>query len=132
MPIQRNQPSPERQSVLSFVSPSVADLLFFETVDAKTVGAGGGKTVTAISSASQSSTAGSVTDSDYHEVGFLVQVTSTAHGFVVGDVVTVMNAPDGSNGLNPNGTLSFLASLITSFKSSKETQDAIIPMGLCF
>ena len=104
MPIQRNQPSPERQSVLSFVSPSVADLLFFETVDAKTVGAGGGKTVIAISSASQSSTAGSVTDSDYHEVGFLVQVTSTAHGYSVGDVVTVENAPDGSNGLNPNGT----------------------------
>ncbi len=106
MPIQRNQPSPERQSVLSFVSPSVADLLFYETVDAKTVGAGGGKTVIAISSATQAVevTAGGTYDGDYHESGFLVQVTSTAHGFVVGDVVTVMNAPDGSNGLNPNGT----------------------------
>jgi len=106
MPIQRNQPSPERQSVLSFVSPSVADLLFYETVDAKTVGAGGGKTVIAISSATQAVevTAGGTYDGDYHESGFLVQVTSTAHGFVVGDVVTVINAPDGSNGLNPNGT----------------------------
>ena len=106
MPIQRGQPAPERQSVLSFVSPSVADLLFYETVDAKTVGAGGGKTVIAISSATQAVevTAGGTYDGDYHESGFLVQVTSTAHGFVVGDVVTVMNAPDGSNGLNPNGT----------------------------
>jgi len=106
MPIQRNQPSPERQSVLSFVSPSVADLLFYETVDAKTVGAGGGKTVIAISSATQAVevTAGGTYDGDYHESGFLVQVTSTAHGFVVGDVVTIINAPDGSNGLNPNGT----------------------------
>ena len=38
MPVSRNQPSPQRQSVLSFVSPKVADLLFFETVDAQRVG----------------------------------------------------------------------------------------------
>lgn len=38
MPIQRNQPSPQRQSVLTFVSPNVQDLLFFETVDAQRVG----------------------------------------------------------------------------------------------
>ncbi len=38
MPVSRNQPSPQRQSVLSFVSPKVADLLFFETVDAQKVG----------------------------------------------------------------------------------------------
>ena len=116
MPIQRNQPSPERQSVLTFVSPSVADLLFFETVDAKTVGAGGGKTVTAISSASQSSTAGSVTDSDYHEVGFLVQVTSASHGYAVGDVVTVENAPAGSNGLSANGTFEIREEDTNTFK----------------
>ncbi len=38
MPVSRNQPSPQRQSVLSFVSPKVADLLFFETVDAPKIG----------------------------------------------------------------------------------------------
>lgn len=38
MAIQRNQPSPQRQTVLSFVSPNVQDLLFFETVDAQRVG----------------------------------------------------------------------------------------------
>jgi len=38
VPVSRNQPSPQRQSVLSFVSPKVADLLFFETVDAQRVG----------------------------------------------------------------------------------------------
>ena len=38
MPVSRNQPSPQRQSVLSFVSPKVADLLFFETVDAQKIG----------------------------------------------------------------------------------------------
>jgi hypothetical protein len=38
MPIQRNQPSPQRQTVLTFVSPNVKDLLFFETVDAQRVG----------------------------------------------------------------------------------------------
>ena len=118
MPIQRNQPSPERQSVLSFVSPSVADLLFYETVDAKTVGAGGGKTVTSISSATQAVevTAGGTYDGDYHESGFLVEVTSAAHGYVVGDVVTVINAPDGSNGLNPNGTFEIREKATNTFK----------------
>jgi hypothetical protein len=38
MPIQRNQPSPQRQTVLTFVSPNVQDLLFFETIDAQRVG----------------------------------------------------------------------------------------------
>ena len=38
MPVSRNQPSPQRQSVLTFVSPNVQDLLFFETVDAQRVG----------------------------------------------------------------------------------------------
>tara|TARA_R100001015_G_C4621456_1_gene178652 strand:- start:626 stop:1927 length:1302 start_codon:yes stop_codon:yes gene_type:complete len=38
MPVQRNQPSPQRQTVLTFVSPNVQDLLFFETVDAQRVG----------------------------------------------------------------------------------------------
>jgi len=38
VPVSRNQPSPQRQSVLSFVSPKVADLLFFETVDAQKIG----------------------------------------------------------------------------------------------
>ena len=38
MAVQRNQPSPQRQAVLSFVSPNVQDLLFYETVDAQRVG----------------------------------------------------------------------------------------------
>jgi len=38
MSVQRNQPSPQRQTVLTFVSPNVQDLLFFETVDAQRVG----------------------------------------------------------------------------------------------
>tara|TARA_B110000483_G_scaffold160296_1_gene190104 strand:+ start:1057 stop:2373 length:1317 start_codon:yes stop_codon:yes gene_type:complete len=38
MPITRDQPSPQRQTVLTFVSPNVQDLLFFETVDAQRVG----------------------------------------------------------------------------------------------
>jgi hypothetical protein len=36
--IQRNQPSPQRQTVLTFVSPNVQDSLFFETIDAQRVG----------------------------------------------------------------------------------------------
>lgn len=38
MPVNRNQPSPQRQSVLTFVSPNVQDLLFYETVDKQRVG----------------------------------------------------------------------------------------------
>lgn len=38
MPVSRNQPSPQRQSALTFVSPKVSDLLFFETVDAQKIG----------------------------------------------------------------------------------------------
>ena len=38
MPVPRNQPSPQRQTVLTFVSPNVQDLLFYETVDAQRVG----------------------------------------------------------------------------------------------
>ena len=100
MPLSRNQPSPDRQTVLSFVSPSVADLLFYETVDAKTVGAGSGKTITAISSAEQAVSVAS----GYQEEGFNVTVTCNGHGYAVGDVVTIVNAPTGSNGLNANGT----------------------------
>lgn len=37
MPI-TNQPSPQRQTVLTFLTPNVQDLLFFETVDAQRVG----------------------------------------------------------------------------------------------
>jgi len=36
--IQRNQPSPQRQTVLTFVSPNVQDSLFFETIYAQRVG----------------------------------------------------------------------------------------------
>jgi hypothetical protein len=39
MPVQPNaQPAPQRQTVLTFATPSVADLLFYETVDAQRVG----------------------------------------------------------------------------------------------
>lgn len=38
MAITRDQPSPQRQTVLTFVSPNVQDLLFYETVDAQRVG----------------------------------------------------------------------------------------------
>jgi len=38
VPVNRNQPSPQRQTVLSFVSPNVQDLLFYETVDKQRVG----------------------------------------------------------------------------------------------
>tara|TARA_R100000234_G_scaffold67998_2_gene41571 strand:+ start:475 stop:1779 length:1305 start_codon:yes stop_codon:yes gene_type:complete len=38
VPVSRNQPSPQRQSVLTFVSPNVQDLLFYETVDKQRVG----------------------------------------------------------------------------------------------
>jgi len=103
MPLQRNQPSPDRQSVLSFVSPSVADLLFYETVDAKTVGAGSGKTITG---ATWASTSISVV-AGIHEAGYTVTVTSVAHGFVTGDVVTIEglgDREDDSAYSRPNGT----------------------------
>ena len=95
MPIRRastvsGQPSPDRQSVLSFVSPNVADLLFYETVDAKTVGAGSGKTITG---ATWASTSISVV-AGIHEAGYTVTVTSVAHGFVTGDVVTIEGLGD--------------------------------------
>lgn len=38
MPVTRSQPTPQRQTVLTFVSPNVQDLLFYETVDAQRVG----------------------------------------------------------------------------------------------
>lgn len=39
MPVNRGQqPAPQRQKVLTFVSPNVADILFYETVDAQRVG----------------------------------------------------------------------------------------------
>jgi len=104
MPLQRNQPSPDRQSVLSFVSPSVADLLFYETVDAKTVGAGSGKTITGATWAAESVDV----PSGIHKAGFIVTITtSAAHGFSVGDVVTVEglgDREDDSAYSRPNGT----------------------------
>lgn len=36
--ISKNQPAPQRQKVLTFVSPKVADILFYETIDAQRVG----------------------------------------------------------------------------------------------
>ncbi len=38
MPISRSQPSPQRQSVLTFATADVADFLFYETVDAQRFG----------------------------------------------------------------------------------------------
>jgi len=104
MPIQRGQPAPERQSVLSFVSPSVADLLFYETVDAKTVGAGSGVTISSATWAAESVDV----PAGIHKAGFTVTVTtSAAHGFSVGDVVTVEglgDREDDSAYSRPNGT----------------------------
>jgi hypothetical protein len=104
MPIQRNQPSPERQSVLSFVSPSVADLLFYETVDAKTVGAGTG---VSISSATWAAASVSV-PAGTHKAGFTVTVnTSSAHQFITGDVVTIdgLGSRENDSGyFRPSGT----------------------------
>jgi len=107
MPIQRNQPSPERQSVLTFVSPSVADLLFFETVDAKTVGAGSGKTITN-SIKSTANLASGATDgpdsqveSGQHTHGFSVSFTSAAHGYDVNDVVVIRDVV--CSGVSLNG-----------------------------
>jgi len=99
MPLQRNQPSPERQSVLSFVSPSVADLLFYETVDAKTVGAGSG---VSISSATfvytalneDTDTLGAV-EGGTHFDGYTITVNTAApHSLVSGDIVTVAGLSD--------------------------------------
>ena len=36
--ISKKQPAPQRQKVLAFVSPKVADILFYETIDAQRVG----------------------------------------------------------------------------------------------
>jgi hypothetical protein len=36
--ISKTQPSPQRQQVLTFVSPKVADILFYETIDAQRIG----------------------------------------------------------------------------------------------
>tara|TARA_A100001037_G_C15132447_1_gene629372 strand:- start:1191 stop:2777 length:1587 start_codon:yes stop_codon:yes gene_type:complete len=104
MPIQRGQPAPERQSVLSFVSPNVADLLFFETVDAKTVGAGTG---VSISSATWAAASVSV-PAGTHKAGFTVTVnTSSAHQFITGDVVTIdgLGSRENDSGyFRPSGT----------------------------
>jgi len=107
MPIQRNQPSPERQSVLSFVSPSVADLLFFETVDAKTVGAGSAIAITGASKANQnvdvaSGYHGPEYDGGGTVVGNLVTITVASHSFAVGDFVTIEDL--GASGVEVNGT----------------------------
>ncbi len=104
MPLQRNQPSPDRQSVLSFVSPNVADLLFYETVDAKTVGAGSGVDITV---ATWASTSISVV-AGIHEAGYTVTVhTDGLHGFINNDVVTIEglgDREDDSSYSRPNGT----------------------------
>lgn len=114
MPITRNQPSPERQTVLSFVSPSVADLLFYETVDAKTVGAGAGLSITAmLTTVAQ----GKNVAQGFHQAGFYVDITTSAvHGWAIGDIVTTTNIPTGNltsggsnNGLNANGAFRITA-----------------------
>ena len=107
MPIHRNQPSPERQSVLSFVSPNVADLLFFETVDAKTVGAGSAIAITGASKANQnvdvaSGYHGPEYDGGGTVVGNLVTITVASHSFAVGDFVTIEDL--GASGVEVNGT----------------------------
>ena len=104
MPIKRattvsGQPSPERQSVLSFVSPSVADLLFYETVDAKTVGAGSGKVIDSATWADTDLNADQVkvgaVEGGVHSDGYTVTVnTATSHGFVSGNIVTVVGLSD--------------------------------------
>ena len=106
MPIQRNQPSPERQSVLTFVSPSVADLLFFETVDAKTVGAGSATAITNTSKTNQnvavpSGYHGPEYDGGGSVVGEILTLTATAHGLADDDVVVVEDL--GFTGISPNG-----------------------------
>ena len=107
MPIQRGQPAPERQSVLSFVSPNVADLLFFETVDAKTVGAGSAIAITGASKANQnvdvaSGYHGPEYDGGGTVVGNLVTITVASHSFAVGDFVTIEDL--GASGVEVNGT----------------------------
>ena len=107
MPLQRNQPSPERQSVLSFVSPSVADLLFFETVDAKTVGAGSSTTITNTSKATQDLAVASGYHGPDHDgsgsvVGELLTLTAASHSLAVDDVVVVEDL--GFTGISPNGS----------------------------
>jgi len=115
MPIRRastvsGQPSPDRQSVLSFVSPNVADLLFYETVDAKTVGAGSATTIT-ITRVDWASTGISVA-AGIHEAGYVLTVyTDGTHGFDVGDIVTIEglgnredDAAKWSLAGSPNGT----------------------------
>tara|TARA_Y100000817_G_C16859858_1_gene545361 strand:+ start:131 stop:1714 length:1584 start_codon:yes stop_codon:yes gene_type:complete len=112
MPIQRNQPSPERQSVLSFVSPSVADLLFFETVDAKTVGAGTGVSISSATWAATNLVTGNTPDDSVeggvHSNGYTVTVnTSTNHQFLTDDVVTIEglgSKEDDSGYFRPSGT----------------------------
>jgi hypothetical protein len=106
MPLQRNQPSPDRQSVLSFVSPNVVDLLFYETVDAKTVGAGSATTITNTSKANQdvavaSGYHGPEYDGGGSVVGEILTLTATAHALAVDDVVVVEDL--GFTGISPNG-----------------------------
>jgi hypothetical protein len=102
MPIQRGQPAPERQSVLSFVSPSVADLLFYETVDAKTVGAGSGR---AITNATWLSNVSVSVEAGNHKAAFTVTITTDGnHSFSNGDYVTVEGLGRDSGYLSANGT----------------------------
>ena len=132
MPLQRNQPSPERQSVLSFVSPSVADLLFFETVDAKTVGAGSGVTISSATWAVE----GVAVPAGTHEAGYTITVnTSADHQFITGDVVTVEglgDRADDSGYSRPNGThkITYVdANTFTYFVSGPVQPDAASPLN---
>ena len=112
MALSRSQPSPERQSVLSFVSPSVADLLFFETVDAKTVGAGTGVSISSATWATTNLVTGNTPDDSVeggvHSNGYTVTVnTSTNHQFLTDDVVTIEglgSKEDDSGYFRPSGT----------------------------
>ncbi len=108
MPIQRNQPSPERQSVLTFVSPSVGDLLFYETVDAKTVGAGAGGILgkgASILSATKEYNVDVNVDAGNHQKGYTITITTSgSHFFNDGDYVTIEGLSRGSGYFSPNGT----------------------------
>ena len=108
MPIQRGQPAPERQSVLTFVSPSVGDLLFYETVDAKTVGAGAGGILgkgASILSATKEYNVDVNVDAGNHQKGYTITITTSgSHFFNDGDYVTIEGLSRGSGYFSPNGT----------------------------
>jgi len=135
MPIQRNQPSPERQSVLSFVSPSVADLLFFETVDAKTVGAGAGGILgkgASILSATWSYDVDINVDAGDHQKGYTVTITTDNHHYLNnGDYVTVEGLGRDSGYFSANGTHKIANASGNSFTYFvREQPDAASPIDV--